>query len=102
MINLKDMIHTIRGKQVILDKDLAELYEVDTRTLNRAVKRNIERFPEDFMFQLTKKEYNSLRCQIGTLENGKGINLILSKEPKTEFKEVGRQFITVFRKEVAV
>ncbi|MCX5696632.1 MAG: ORF6N domain-containing protein [Candidatus Omnitrophica bacterium] len=56
----------IRGKRVILDRDLAKLYEVDTRQLTRQVKRNGERFPEDFMFQLTKDELKNLMCQIGT------------------------------------
>ena len=71
---IKDKILTIRGKQVILDKDLAELYEVETKVLNQAVKRNINRFPKDFMFQLTEGEYKSihsklsLRSQIVTLE----------------------------------
>jgi hypothetical protein len=58
---IKTRIHTIRGKQVILDRDLAELYEVETRVLNQAVKRNIERFPDDFMFRLTNKELQNLR-----------------------------------------
>ena len=60
----------IRGKRVMLDKDLAGLYEVRTKNLNKAVKRNIERFPEDFMFQLTKEEVGSLRFQIGTSKKG--------------------------------
>ncbi len=51
-----DIIKIIRGRQVILDADLARLYGVETKVLNQAVKRNIERFPEDFMFQLTKEE----------------------------------------------
>jgi phage regulator Rha-like protein len=55
----------IRGKKVMLDSDLAELYGVETFNLNKAVKRNIDRFPEDFMFQLTKEEADSLRFQIG-------------------------------------
>lgn len=67
-MNIKDKIHTIRGLQVILDSDLAKLYEVDIKRLNEQVKRNIERFPERFMFQLTESEYNSLRSQIATLE----------------------------------
>ena len=62
---IRSRIHTIRGKQVMLDKDLAELYGVETGALNRAVKRNIERFPGDFMFQLSKEEYSILKCQIG-------------------------------------
>jgi ORF6N domain len=59
-------IFLIRGQKVMIDKDLAELYEVPTKVLNRATKRNIERFPEDFMFQLTVEEYNNLKCQFGT------------------------------------
>lgn len=58
--NIKSRIYTLRGTQVILDADLAELYHVDTRVLNQAVKRNIERFPLSFMFQLTKQEYKNL------------------------------------------
>jgi len=56
----------------MLDKDLAELYHVTTGNLNKAVKRNIRRFPSDFMFQLTKEEWDSLRFQIGILEVGRG------------------------------
>jgi len=67
---LKDKIFTVRGVQVMLDSDLAELYQVETRVFNQAVKRNIERFPERFRFQLTKEEYESLRSQIVTLKNG--------------------------------
>mgnify|MGYP000135470830 CR=1 FL=1 len=55
----------IRGKRVMLDRDLAKLYEVDTSQLTRQVRRNIERFPEDFMFQLTKEEFQNLMCQNG-------------------------------------
>ena len=63
--NIESLIRVIRGKQVMLDRDLAELYEVETGQLNRQVKRNIERFPKDFMFQLTKEETEILKCQIG-------------------------------------
>ena len=59
-----------RGIKVMLDRDLAELYEVETRVLNQAVKRNIKRFPKDFMFQLTKEESQSLRSQNVTLKRG--------------------------------
>ena len=65
-INIKDKIFTIRGVQVMLDRDLAELYGVLTGNLNKAVKRNIERFPEEFMFQLTKKEFDNLIFHFGT------------------------------------
>jgi phage regulator Rha-like protein len=59
-------ILSIRGEKVMLDSDLAELYGVETKALNRAVKRNQNRFPNDFMFQLTSEEAANLRCQIGT------------------------------------
>ncbi|MFH0752424.1 MAG: ORF6N domain-containing protein [archaeon] len=63
---IKNRIYAIRGLQVMLDSDLARLYGADIKRLNEQVKRNIERFPEDFMFQLTASEYNSLRSQIAT------------------------------------
>ncbi len=56
----------IRGQKVILDQNLAALYEVETKALNRAVKRNLDRFPDDFMFQLSAEEFENLRCQSGT------------------------------------
>jgi hypothetical protein len=59
-------IYLIRNKKVMMDRDLAELYGVDTAQLKRAVKRNIERFPSDFMFELTKQELEDWRCQFGT------------------------------------
>jgi len=67
---IESKIFTIRGQQVMLDRDLAELYQVETKVLNRAVKRNILSFPEDFMFQLTKKETENLRCHFGTASWG--------------------------------
>lgn len=63
-------IHIFRGKKVMLDSDLAELYGVETKQLKRSVNRNTDRFPIDFMFELTREEYKSLRCQIGTLKRG--------------------------------
>mgnify|MGYP002514470781 CR=1 FL=1 len=66
-LRIDERIYSVRGRQVMIDRDLAELYGVETKQLNRAVKRNIERFPDDFMFQLTKDE--CLRCQFGTLKN---------------------------------
>lgn len=66
-------IYLIRGQKVMLDSDLAELYGVKTAALNQAVKRNLKRFPGNYMFQLTRDEYNSLRSQIVTLEkSGRG------------------------------
>lgn len=82
--NIKSRIYTLRGMQVMLDEDLAELYTVGTKVLNQAVKRNSERFPEHFMFQLTENEFEilksqiaisskgSLRSQIVTLDKGRG------------------------------
>ncbi|TVP80512.1 MAG: ORF6N domain-containing protein [Puniceicoccaceae bacterium] len=60
------LVQLIRGEKVLLDADLAELYGVETKALNQAVKRNQKRFPTDFMFQLTRKEWSDLRCQFGT------------------------------------
>ena len=62
-IDIQSMIKTIRGQQVMLDRDLATLYGVENRALNQAVKRNVERFPEDFMFQLNKAEDDDLKSQ---------------------------------------
>ncbi|WP_067142374.1 ORF6N domain-containing protein [Oceanivirga salmonicida] len=67
--NIKNLIYTIRGKQVMLDSDLAMLYQVETRVLNQAVKRNIKRFPEKFMFRLTDEEYKVLISQIVISKN---------------------------------
>lgn len=70
---IQSKIYEIRGMRVMLDYDLAEMYQVETKNLKRSVRRNIERFPEDFMFELTKEEYDFLRCNFGTLENtGRG------------------------------
>ena len=66
LMEIKNLIYTIRGKQVMLDSDLASLYQVETKNLNKAVKRNIERFPVSFCFQLTEEEVENLRFQIGT------------------------------------
>jgi hypothetical protein len=71
---IESRIFLIREQRVMLDADLAELYGVETKALNRAVKRNIERFPEDFMFQLTTEEFVGLRYQFGTsnIPSGRG------------------------------
>ena len=71
--NIESLIKVIRGQQVMLDHDLATLYGVETKRLNEQVKRNIKRFPEDFMFQLTKDE--CLRSQFATLNEGRGQHL---------------------------
>ena len=72
VIPIQSMIYEIRGQKVMIDRDLARLYEIETGALNRAVKRNIERFPSFFMFQLAEDELDSLRCQIGISKEGKG------------------------------
>jgi len=72
---IQSKIYEIRGQKVMLDFDLAEMYEVETRVLNQAVKRNIERFPVDFMFQLTAKEWENMSSQI--------VMTSRSKRPKT-------------------
>ena len=63
---IKKLIYTIRGKQVMIDSDVAKLYHYETKNVNKAVKRNIDRFPEEFCFQLTEEEFQTLRFQIGT------------------------------------
>lgn len=99
--DIKNLICVIRGKQVMLDSDLAELYEVETSILNRAVKRNKKRFPEDFCFQLTPEEF--LRCQIGiskdNCELGRGGRRYLPYV----FTEQGISMLSaVLRSEVAI
>lgn len=68
IVEVKNLIYEIRGQKVMLDSDLADLYEIETKNLNKAVKRNIERFPSDFMFQLTEQEWKDfkVRFQFGT------------------------------------
>ena len=73
--SIQNRIYDIRGERVMLDRDLAALYETETKALNLAVKRNLKRFPRDFMFQLTKEEYESLRFQIETSKNSDALRL---------------------------
>src|SRR5882672_12760615 len=70
--SIQNKIYEIRGERVMLDRDLAALYETETKALNLAVKRNLKRFPKDFMFQLTKEEFEDLRLQNETLKTGRG------------------------------
>lgn len=69
-------IYEVRGHKVMLDSDLAELYGVETRILNQAIKRNLDRFPEDFMFQLQDSEWECLRSQIVISKKGRGADNI--------------------------
>ena len=84
-LQIEPLIRTIRGQQVLLDSDLAILYGVETKRLNQQVKRNIERFPKDFMFQLTQEEMICLRSQIATLNEGTN----LRSQIATSSQEVG-------------
>ncbi len=84
VINIQPMIRIIRGKQVMLDRDLAALYGVETKRLNEQVKRNIERFPDDFMFQLTKEEFEEWKSQIAT---SKSIVMGARKLPYAFYRE---------------
>ena len=72
LVQIQNLLYIISGQRVMLDSDLAQLYGVLTKNLNKAVKRNIERFPQDFMFQLTKEEYQNLRFQNGTSKSTHG------------------------------
>ena len=104
MIIVQNLIYEIRGQRVMLDFDLARLYQIETKALKQAVRRNLERFPEDFMFTLSQDEYNSLkisiRSQFVTLENGRG------KYPKYApfaFTEQGIAMLSsVLRSDVAI
>ncbi len=69
--NIVNKIYLFRGQKVMLDKDLAELYGVETRRLKEQVRRNINRFPESFMFELSQEEHQSLRSQFATLKRGR-------------------------------
>ena len=90
-------IHIIRGEQVMLDSDLAELYGVENKYLKRQVRRNIERFPEDFMFELSKKEIENLRSQFGTSSWGG------TRYMPMVFTEIGiPQLSTVLKSERAI
>lgn len=101
-VTIKNLIYVIRGQQVLLDSDLAMLYQVETKNLNKAVKRNANRFPEDFCFQLSEEEYDSLRFQFGTskeIEPGKGGRRYLPYA----FTEQGISMLSaVLRSEIAV
>lgn len=97
---IQGKIHVIRGIKVMLDRDLAELYGVETKVLNQAVKRNSLRFPDDFMIQLTPDEYNSIRSQFVTLKAGKGQH---SKYLPYAFSEQGVAMLsTVLNSETAI
>jgi len=106
--SIQSRIYTIRGERVMLDFDLASLYEVETRVLNQAAKRNMQRFPEDFMFQLTKQEFENLRIEINNLDMSSQIVMTYStKRPNSAlpyaFTEQGVAMLSgVLRSERAI
>ena len=81
---ITNKIYLIRGQKVMLDRDLAELYSVETKQLKRQVRRNIDRFPEDFMFELTKEEFKNWRYQFGTSNSSDKMGLRYSPMVFTE------------------
>ncbi|MEY2829884.1 MAG: hypothetical protein RIQ33_1742 [Bacteroidota bacterium] len=107
---IENLIYEIRGKKVMLDYNLAAMYGVETKQLKRQVRRNIERFPEDFMFELTQSENEFLRSQIGTLEMGKyskylpmafteqGVSMLSSVLNSPRAIEVNIRIIRIFTK----
>lgn len=94
-IKIENLIYEIRGKQVMLDYDLAKLYGVETKRINEAVKNNIEKFPERYCFRITEKEYSSLKSKISTLKGG-------SRKGHTVFTEQGVYMLaTILKSRVA-
>ncbi len=97
---IQNKILEVRGQRVLLDRDLAVMYGVEPKVLNQAVKRNIERFPEDFMFQLSQDEASVLRSQIVTLKGGRGQH---SKYAPYVFTELGVAMLSsVLRSPIAI
>lgn len=100
---IKNLIFTIRGKQVMLDSDVANMYQCETKYVNRVVKRNIERFPEEFCFQLDENEFNSLRCQFVTASKSIDSKFRNKKYLPYAFTEQGIAMLSVLLKsDVAV
>ncbi len=104
---IEQRIYLIRDVKVILDRDLADLYEVETKVLKRQVRRNIERFPQDFMFELSENEFDNLRCQNGTSSWGgtrfmpmvfteQGVAMLSSVLNSTRAIQVNIQIMRVF------
>ena len=101
--DIKNLIYTIRGKQVMLDSDVAMLYHYTTKNINKAVKRNIDRFPEDFCFQLTEIEFQNLRFQLGTLNRKANNGEVTRKYLPYVFTEQGISMLAgVLKNETAI
>src|SRR5688500_209532 len=90
--SIQNRIYEIRGERVLLDFDLAALYDVGTKVLNQAVKRNIERFPKDFMFQLTHQEFEILKSEI--IQAGKSSTIVKTSDPVS----MRSQIVTAYQK----
>ena len=96
MINIEDMIYVIDGKEVMLDSDLAKLYNVETKRINEAVKNNPEKFPDRYLFRVTDYEYNSLKSKFSTSKGG-------SRKGHTAFLEQGIYMLaTVLKSKEAI
>ncbi len=101
--DIKKLIYTIRGKQVMLDSDVAMLYHYETKNINKAVKRNLDRFPEDFCFQLTENEFQNLRFQFGTLNKKVNNGDVTRKYLPYVFTEQGIAMLAgVLKNDIAV
>lgn len=101
--NIKNLIFNIRGKQVMLDSDVAMLYQYTTKNINKALKRNIERFPEDFCFQLTENEFENLRFQFGTLNKNVNNGNVTRKYLPYVYTEQGIAMLSgILKNEIAV
>ena len=99
IIQIQNKIYEIRGQRVMIDRDLAEIYGVETRVLNQAVKRNMERFPDDFMFQLTEDEFQNWKSQI-VMSNQDKMGL---RWPPFAFTEQGVAMLSaILRSDVAI
>ncbi|MCB9091757.1 MAG: ORF6N domain-containing protein [Halobacteriovoraceae bacterium] len=99
-LKIENVIYLIRSHKIMLDEDLAKLYGIETKALKRAVKRNLDRFPNDFMFVLSREEYLDLRYQIGTLSKS---GRVASKYPPMAFTELGIAMLsTVLRSPQAI
>ena len=101
--NIKDLIYTIRGKQVMLDSDVAMLYHCETRNINQAVKRNIDRFPDRYCFQLTRSEFENLRSQFVILNKNLNNGKVIRKYLPYVFTEQGIAMLSgLLKNEIAI
>ena len=101
--NIKNLIYTIRGKQVMLDSDVAMLYHYETKNVNKAMKRNIDRFPKDFCFQLTEDEFEILRFQFGTLNKKINNGSVTRKYLPYVYTEQGISMLSgILKNEIAI